>query len=196
MVVLRTYYDGADDDKKLHGWLEEIDPYDWDLLLGNPDDRWWRVLDDAELFDIHPEGWESVYNVLPELATTYLDRSFNHGDMEDMKDYATHWEDNLGPVEDDYEDAVAQVAAVGYLLLVADQQAFEEEEFGHIFRDRKGNVVRQSSIKAADIDGLEIRSIRKSVTESGYWAGAAVRKKYKNRGKIMRAVLPVVMKSE
>lgn len=195
LVVLRTYYGGGNvDDEKLRAWLEEADPFD--ESLGGRNNRWWRVLDDATLFGVSQEdGWQSVYNVLPELASPHSRRAFGDDDVEAVKELVfAAAGDEQEPEEDDYEDAVmAVVATSAVILLVADQQAFEEGEFGLVFQDKKGNIIRQGTINPTEVQNLLHYNSRGALFESEYWLDAAVGKKYKTRGEIMRSLLPVVM---
>jgi hypothetical protein len=193
LVVLRTYYGGGTaDDEKFRGWLEQADPFN--EAFGGPDDRWWRVLDDAALFDLDSEEWQRVYDVLPELASPCPRRVFDDQDIANAKELVLAPGDEREPEEDDYEDAVMVTAASGQaFLLIADRQAFEENQFGLVFRDKKGNTVREGMITPKEVQYMLQYDFRGALHNSEYWLDAVVGSKYKTRGKIMRAVLPTVM---
>lgn len=150
LVILRTYYNGGtEDDDKLRGWLEEADPFD--ESPGGPDNRWWRVPDDAPLFYMGSGSWQGVYSVLPELAVPRLRRTVGDGeDVDAVKARAlavAATRDERKPDVDDYEEAVMKTMATGvWYLLVVDQQAFEDEELGLLFRDEKRNGVREGTM--------------------------------------------------
>ncbi|QPC73341.1 hypothetical protein HYE68_004093 [Fusarium pseudograminearum] len=197
LVVLRTHY-GGDSDERFIRWIgdacdafDDMDP-DGDLF-GPPHERWWRVLDDASLFDMASHEWQNVYTILPELATSALRRDFNDQDVQEAKELVSYIRDSRAPEEDDYEDAICEIAKVGFWLIVVDKEAFEDEELLLVFMDKKGNVVRQTAIAPEDLPHLPHYILRGSITESGFWRDAEVGKKYKTRGQIMRAVLPLVM---
>ncbi|CAG7554311.1 unnamed protein product [Fusarium equiseti] len=197
IVVLRTYY-GDDSDEKFRRWMEdaiaafeEMDPYG--DLFGEPEDRWWRILDNTSLFDMGPEDWQSVYRVFPELATPELRRNFNESDTEEVKDLVSATCESRVPEVDDYEDAICAIAKTGFWLIVADEEAFKDEELLLVFIDKKGNVVRQTGIEPETLPYLPHYNLRGSITESGIWTDAEVGNKYKTRGEIMRTVLPLVM---
>ncbi|CAF3529190.1 unnamed protein product [Fusarium graminearum] len=197
LTVLRTHY-GGDSDEKFTRWIggacdafDDMDP-DGDLF-GPSDERWWRVLDDASVFDMASREWQNVYTILPELAASALRRDFNDNDVQEAKELVSSICDSRAPEEDDYEDAICEIAKVGFWLIVADKEAFGDEELLLVFMDKMGNVVRQSAISPEDLPHLPHYILRGSITESGFWRDAEVGKKYKSRGQIMRAVLPLVM---
>ena len=197
IVVLRTYY-GDDSDERFSRWmkdaieaLEEMDPYG--DLFGEPEDRWWRILDDASLFDMGSENWQSVYKVFPDLAAPELRRDFNQSDIQEVKDLVSIMCESRDPDEDDYEDATCAITKTGFCLIVADEEAFRDEELLLVFMDKKGNVVRQTGIEPETLPDLPHHIMPGSITESGFWTDAEVGKKYKTRGEIMRAVLPRAM---
>jgi hypothetical protein len=150
------------------------------------------VLDDAELFDFG-DDWQQVYTVLPELAAPRADRQIF--DIEGIRETVR---ETIAPEELDdehYEDAIMLNATIGTnWLLVLDEEAFETEELGLILRDEKGNPVKETTITPNDeLNGFYISvSIRGMLSELGYWQDAAVGKKYRKRGKIMRKLLPLV----
>ncbi|KAF9783634.1 hypothetical protein IL306_008761 [Fusarium sp. DS 682] len=198
LVVLRTYYGGANDNEMFRSWIydaaaafEEANPLG--DLFGEADDHWWRILDDASLFDIGTQDWQGVYNIFPELASPDLRRTFNDKDVAEAKEEVSAVVVTREPEEDDYEDAIAHVAVSGCWLLVLDKASFEDEEMLLMFRDKKGNVVRQSSIAPEDLGHIPHYIMRGSITESGFWRDAEVGKMYKTRGRIMRDILPRVM---
>ncbi|KAL6924182.1 hypothetical protein FSST1_001456 [Fusarium sambucinum] len=197
IIVLRTHY-GGDSDNKFSRWIKDAsDTFD-DMdpsgdLFGPFDERWWRVLDDPFLFDMGSQEWQAVYTVLPELATPELRREFNDQNIREAKELASCVCDSRNPEEDDYEDAICATAKIGFWLIVADEEAFNDEQLLLVFMDKKGNVVRQAAINLNDLPNLPHYALRGSITESTFWSDAEVGKKYKTRGQIMRAVLPFVM---
>jgi hypothetical protein len=197
IVVLRTYYGGVGDDDKMNRWVygaaesfEESNP--GQDLFGDLEDRWWHVLDDASLFDTGSQKWQSVYSVLPELATPALQRNFSQHVVDSVREEISIILETREPEEEDYEDAVAASAVQGCWLLVLDEEAFRDEEMLLVFRDMKGDVVRQIAIKPDEVENLPHYRLRGSIRESGYWTEAVVGKKYKSRGEVMRAVLPLI----
>ncbi|KAH8891137.1 hypothetical protein GQ53DRAFT_794319 [Thozetella sp. PMI_491] len=193
LVVLRTYYGGgAADDEKLRDWLEQADPME--DAFGGVDDRWWRVLNDATLFDMGSENWSRVYEVLPELAASSHHRAFSNKDIDATQELVLAKGDEAELEEDDYEDAIMGIASASSgMLLVVDQKAFENEEFWLIFRDKKGNIIKEGTIKPDEVQYLREYNSRGALWESEYWLDAAVGKKYKTRGEVMQALLPLVM---
>ncbi|KFA48101.1 hypothetical protein S40293_08368 [Stachybotrys chartarum IBT 40293] len=194
LILLRTYYGGgAADDDRLRAWLDQADPFD--ESFGRRDDHWWRVLDNAALFDMSAEKWEAIRNVLPELAAPRLDRTFNQGDVDDVQKLVLPAAGDEEPDEDSYKEAIMNVAAVGHYLIVLDQEAFEDEVFLLVFQDKKGNLVKQGSIKPAEVQNLLQYASRGALHSSEYWLDAEIGSKYKTRGQVMRALLPVVMEN-
>ena len=192
LIVLRTYYGGgAADDDKLREWLEEVDPYD--EALGGRSNHWWRVLNDPALFDMGSEPWQSVYYVLPELTVPSSSRSFTEEDLAYIKELAHQLETEREPDEEDYENAVMEAALGMGFLLIVDEQAFDDDEFGLVFRDSKGNVIKEGPIKPEEVQYLFHYHARGALFESEYWLDARPGKKYKTGGEIMRTLLPVVM---
>ena len=100
------------------------------------------------------------------------------------------------PEEEHWEDTITQFAetVMPPWLLVLDEEAFETEKLGLILRDEKGNSVKETTITPNDeLYGFYISvSIRGMLSELGYWQDAAVGKKYRKRGEIMRKLLPLV----
>ena len=191
LILLRTHYGGdAEDDDKLRGWLAQADPKQ--ESFGRPENHWWRILDDPALFDLGSEPWQSVYDRLPELASWATKRAFGESEVNATRDLVYAVEDRE-PEEDDFEDAVMSVASRGGFLLIADEQAFDEGELGLVFRDAKGNVVREGTIPPEEVEWMLGYDFRAALEESEYWLDAEIGKYYKTRGEIMRAILPVVM---
>ena len=191
LILLRTYYGGgAEDDDKLRGWLAQADPKQ--ESFGHPETHWWRILDDPALFDLGSEPWLSVYDRLPELAGWATNRAFGESEVNAARDLVFAVEDRE-PEEDDFEDAVMSVASRGGFLLIVDEQVFEEGELGLVFRDAKGNVVREGTIPPEEVEWMLGYDFRAALEESEYWLDAEIGKYYKTRGEIMRAILPIVM---
>ncbi|GAB1317702.1 hypothetical protein MFIFM68171_07912 [Madurella fahalii] len=187
---LRTHYaGGAADDAKPRSWLD-LEPLEGADI--SPENEWFSVLDDAELFDFG-DAWQEVYGVLPELAAPQPDRRFtDHGIWYARKTAR----DMVAPEEPEdkyYQDAIMEYATIGTMwLLVLDEEAFEPEELGLILRDKKGNPVKETTIRPEELGAFYITWSRGATSESGYWEYAAVGKKYRTRGKIMRKLLPMV----
>lgn len=194
LFVLRTYYAGGEsDDEKFREWLQQANPED--ESFGGTDGRWWRVLDDAALFNLGPEEkWQRIYDILPELAAPSTRRTFDDCDVDHVRECVSYLGDTRDAEEDDYEEVIMETAAAsaGYLLLV-EQEDFEEGEFGLVFRDTKGNIVKNGTIKPDEVQYLPGCNSRNNVSESGYWRDAAIGSNYKTRGKIMSRLLPIVM---
>ncbi|KAI1050801.1 hypothetical protein LB507_009312 [Fusarium sp. FIESC RH6] len=197
IIVLRTYY-GGDSDNEFNRWMkdatdtfEEMDPLGG--LFGEPEDRWWRILDDPSLFNTGSESWQDVFRVFPELAVPDLRRDFDESDIGYVKNLVSEMCVSRDPEEDDFEDVICEVAKIRYWLVIVDEEAFKDGELLLVFMDKKGNVVRQSGIFPEDLPHLPHYNLGGSITESGLWRDGEVGKKYKTRGKIMRKVLPLAM---
>lgn len=143
--VLRTYYGGGEaDGAKLWEWLDQ-DPSQGFKIAEQ--DRWWQVLDDAALFDVDGDDgddWQRVYRVLPELAAPGRERR-PPGDFEYVREMATMH--NSDPQDEDFEFWILTMAFMGNWLLIADRYAFEKGELRLVFRDNKGNIVKESRIR-------------------------------------------------
>ncbi|GKU13351.1 hypothetical protein FLAG1_11792 [Fusarium langsethiae] len=190
IIVLRTHY-GSDSDNKFSRWIG--DASDTGDLFEPPDERWWQVFDDPYLFNLDSRKWQAIYKILPELATPEIRRDFNDQDVEEAKKLVSSICDSRDSEEDDCEDAICVIAKVGFWLIFMDEEAFEDEELLLVFIDKKGNVVRQAALDPGDLQNLPHYMLRGMMTESGLWRDGEVGKKYKTRGQIMRAVLPLVM---
>ncbi|KAF5989626.1 hypothetical protein FBULB1_766 [Fusarium bulbicola] len=125
LIVLRTYYGGASDDVKFRRWIydaaaafEQHNPLG--DLFGDSEDYWWRILDDASLFDTDDQDWESIYNRFPELASPELRRTFSDRDKAEVKEEVSAAVTSREPEEDDHGDAIAHVAVsgAGYWCLI------------------------------------------------------------------------------
>ncbi|KAF4953958.1 hypothetical protein FGADI_5607 [Fusarium gaditjirri] len=185
LVVLRTYSGEDSDSIKFRRWIydaaaafEQYNPLG--DLFGDTDDY-------CDL------GWESIYHRLPELASPELRRTFSDQDVSEVKEEVSAVITSREPGEDDYEDAISHVAVSGCWLLVLDRESFGDEEMLLVFQDKKGNVVWQSSIKTDELGHISHYIMRGSIIESGFWRDAEIGKKYKNKGKIMHEILPMVM---
>ena len=184
-VFLRTYYGGGEaDDLKLREWLD-LDKYSGGPGI-RPEDEWWVVLDDAELFGFD-DDWQRAYNVFPELAAPHVDRALTDEEAEDVRDLVR---DMGEEVEDEVieEEILWNAARRSSWLVVMDREAFEapEEGLGFILCDRKGNVVKDSLIAVDGFDTwrlyIDVKGARELTPE---WGGGAVGRKYKTRGEIM-----------
>jgi len=187
---LRTYYGGGEaDDATIREWL------DMDRNSGemNPDNEWWQVMSDAELFNFDDDevwdDWRQVYDILPELAVGGQDRRFTDDDVDTVLEILQYRAPEGGAIEDDYEAAIMETAAKGIWLLVLDRLAFETGELRMIFRDLKGNVVKEGSIDAEELDDLAIYRFRGAESESPSWLGAGVGKRYGPKGRIMKELM-------
>jgi hypothetical protein len=74
---------------------------------------------------------------------------------------------------------------------VLDEEAFKTENLGLIWRDKKGNPVKEAEIRPNMFRDFYIRGSRGMAYE-GYWEHSFVPKKYRIRGKIMRKLMPLV----
>lgn len=187
---LRTHYPGgAADDAKLRTWLDLGLFEGANIESGN---EWFSVLDDAELFAFG-DDWQQVYTVLPELAAPEPDRRFTDKDAEYARDMARDLAQPEEPDDELYQDEIMLHASIGTLwLLVLEEEAFETEELWLIVRDKKGNPVKETTIRPNELGAFYISNQRGAMSESGYWQEGAVGKKYRLRGKIMRKLLPMV----
>lgn len=135
-----------------------------------------------------------MYDVFPELAAPGLHRDFTDTFVDEINELVrTGWEERE-PDEDDYEEAILTNAAIsGSYRLIVDQQALEDNEFGLVFQDTKGNIIKEVPIPPNEVEYLQQYETRGALFESEYWLQGVVGNKYKTRGEIMRALLPRVM---
>ncbi|KAL2133699.1 hypothetical protein VTI74DRAFT_1875 [Chaetomium olivicolor] len=175
----------------LRTWLE-LDMEGPDIF---PENEWFCVLDDAELFNFG-DAWQDVYDVLPELAAPDADRRFTNEHVEWARSTATDLIESEPHVhgEEHYEDAIMQIATIGEppWLIVLDEEAFETEELGLILRDKKGNPVKETVITPNELGAFYMADARGASYSGGYWRHAAVGRQYQTRGEIMRKLLPLV----
>lgn len=186
--ILRTYYGGGEGDgAKLREWLDQDPSQGFEIAER---DRSWQVLDNAALFDVcggdHGENWQRVYHVLPELAVPGRDRR-QPSDFDYVREMATMHNDD--PEDEDLEFWILTMAITGNWLIVADRHAFENDELRLVFRDNKGNVVRESRIRPDELGELSLRRLRGSLHESEYWLDGEVGEDYQTGGQIMRELL-------
>lgn len=186
--VLRTYYGGGEaDDAKLQEWLDQDPSQGFEIA---EHDRSWQVLDDAALFDLSGgddcDDWQRVYHVLPELAVPGRERR-PPGDFDYVREMVTMH--NNDPEDEDFEFWILTMAITGNWLLIADRYAFENDELRLVFRDNKGNVVKEARIRPDDLGELSLSQLQGSVHESEHWIDGEVGEAYRTGGKIMRELL-------
>lgn len=185
--ILRTYYGGGEaDDAKLQEWLDQDPSQGFEIA---EHDRSWQVLDNAALFDVggdDGDDWQRVYNVLPELAAPGRERR-PPSDFDYVREMATMHNDD--PEDEDYEFWILTMAITGNWLLIADRHAFENDELRLVFRDNKGNVVKESRIRPDELGELSLCQTQGSVHESEYWLDGEVGEDYETGGQIMRELL-------
>lgn len=192
-VVLRTYYGGGKaHDDKIGGWVEECKELDEDLF-GGSEEAWWRILDNKTMFDMGEGSWDKIYEVLPELVLAHEGPLLGPTEVSDVAETIAAYGEEFDPIEDDYEEAIMGTVAAGAMfLLVVDEEAFEEEELLLVWRDKKGNVVKQRTLEAHEVANIQYDASRGALFQSGYWEGAETGAKYRTRGELMRVMLPVV----
>lgn len=184
--VLRTYYGGGEaDDVNLQEWLDQDPSQGFEI---SEPDRSWQVLDDAALFDLGGDGhdWQRVYCVLPELAVPSQERR-PPSDFEYVREMATMHKD--GPEDGDFEFWILTMAFTGKWLLVADRHAFENDRLCLVFRDCKGNAVKESRIRPDQLGELSLCQLQGSLHKSGHWLDGEVGEDYQTGGQIMRELL-------
>ena len=126
------------------------------------------MLNDPALFDMGLEPWQSVYDVLPELAGPSSCGSFTEEDLDYIKELAHQLETKRELDEEEYEETVMRAALRIGSFLIADQQACDDDKFGLVFRDSKGNVVKEGQIKPAEVQCLFQYRVRGALFESEY----------------------------
>lgn len=187
--ILRTHYGGgAADDARLRDWIDDAEGPNFEP----PENEWFCVLDDAELFDFG-DYWQCVYDALLELAAPKPDRRFTADEIA----YARERAQTMAGCEqpgDEYLEAAILLAAktLPPWLLVLDKEAFETEELGLIFRDKKGNPVKETELAPDEMFTFRGALERGMLPESGHWEYGRVGRKYRIRGEIMRQLLPLV----
>ncbi|KAH6686900.1 hypothetical protein F5X68DRAFT_13141 [Plectosphaerella plurivora] len=198
---LRTNYAGGEEDgAKLRDWIEFN--RDEGFCSMDPDDEWWRILSDVEIFNVDDDDdwndWRKVYDILPELAAPESQRGFTTSDIADVHEalearFGSPEAVKVGTCEDDYEDAIKDMAASGQFLVVLDRLAFETGELRLLFRDRKGHVVKECGIEAEELGELVNYCELRSMGESQWWLGAGTGKRYGPKGRIMKGLMRRVM---
>ncbi len=149
------------------------------------------VLDDAELFGLGDDddddegGWQRVYDVFPELAAPRAQTLLQDGDLSYIQSRLEWLTPQGQPQEEDWAEAVRTVVRhAGDRLLVVDRRAFETEEMGLVFRDAKGNVIRQGRVRADELDDLNLYNGRGSLHEQHFWLDSEVGEKYRVDGEV------------
>ncbi|KAK0641768.1 hypothetical protein B0T16DRAFT_461800 [Cercophora newfieldiana] len=187
-IFLRTHYGGGESDSaKLRGWLDQGGwPNGVEI---RPEDEYFVVLDDEELFDFG-DDWQRVNMVLPEVAAPGADRRFGEGSVEELRGQFEEGGTGGSEDEEDLEDRIRVSATIGAVwLVVVDEEAFETGELGLMIRDKKGNVVKDSLIKAEGdaFDTFYLYCMVKGAYEcTAEWGNGAVGRKYRSGGSIMR----------
>ncbi|KAG7294540.1 hypothetical protein NEMBOFW57_004615 [Staphylotrichum longicolle] len=192
---LRTHYaGGAEDDAKLRAWLD----LDEEEFIELPrEDEWWVVLDDAAMFDLGDnEGdWQQVYRVFPELAAPRLERSIAEvgSDLYYIRKRLKWLVPEGEPQEEDWAEAVRQNVHIwGNRLLVVDRVAFETDDLGLVFRDVKGNVVREGRVRADELNELNLyQNVKGALRETRFWLNSEVGEKYRVGGEVVRELVPL-----
>lgn len=181
-VILRTYY-GQDSDDKMAAILEDEEDGDESV---DPENNWWRVLDDAQLFDFG-DDWQRVFEILPELVghrgqqihrglsqakITSIRQQFAEFDQEDTLD-------QVGPIVDQIQKSAA---AGNGPIFVADEQALEEKLLEVFYLDGYGNVVRHSAIEPENMGDMKVRE--EVGRDVDCWSDGKIGPLYKRRGEM------------
>lgn len=106
--------------------------------------------------------------MLPQLAAPSSCGSFTEENLYYIKELAHQLEIKREPYEEEYEEAVMRSASRIGSLLIVHQQAFDDDKFGLVFRDLKGNVVKEGQIKPAEVQCLFQYRVRGALFESEY----------------------------
>ncbi|CZR48724.1 uncharacterized protein FPRO_03955 [Fusarium proliferatum ET1] len=175
LVVLRTFYGGVNDDAKFRRWIYDAAAA-FETILSASCSEIPKITGGASSTMLH----SSILVIRAE--RTYI--------IAEVKEEVSAVVTSRESEEDDYEDAIAHVSVSSCWLLVFDRESFEDEEVLLVFREKSGNVVRQSSIKPGGLEHIPHYIMRGSITESGIWRDAEVGEKYKSKGKTMREILP------
>jgi len=195
---LRPYYSGDEaDDVKMREWFNAPWP---EMIDMEEDSKWWVVLDDLDLFNFGDsrDSWQQVYKILPELAAPSPGRTLPDEDLvyagETVRDA---WEGNLYEAEaDEFREALRFCAAKATWLCIIDENSFSTGSFYLIFRDYKGNVVKECPIEPRELVDLHMyASVKGSLHEQHWWLDGVVGKKYRAKGSIMVQLLPKVMEN-
>lgn len=152
------------------------------------------VLDGAVLFGHLGDDWAGVYEVLPELAAPRPERVFTEESVERARENVDESHDPDEIYDEDYEDEI-QHEATCYVpwLIVIDEEAFETGDLGFLYRDKKGNAVREEPARFDQLDDPQMRVYTKGMWRETYpWAQSVPSKKYRSKGTMMRALLPRV----
>lgn len=177
LIILRTYYSG-NSDAKMAEILEEDELSD---AFFNTDIQWWRVLDDPEIFDFN-DDWEKALEVLPELVGQAGYKVFRGIPAEGLAEARE---------SDDPRSDIQYLASIGHgPLLVADEEAFEENLLRALFLDGYGNVIRDSTLKPENIFDMKMAPERGQGPETQCWREGKVGPKYKSQGEIGRMLYP------
>lgn len=191
---LRTHYgDRVESDPQMAKWLKRFeDCMSADLM---PEDWWYTVLDDAELFEVgEGEKWEEkVYDAFPELAAPRAAEMMTDTDVYYIGD-KLEWLTPDGVVEE--EDLAEAVRSImrhgGTWLVLIDQEAFDTGQLGLVFRDVKGNVIRHGPVDADDLNDLKIYELRGDLDEQWYWSNAEIGEKYRLGGEVLQGMVDAI----
>ncbi|KLJ13395.1 hypothetical protein EMPG_11646 [Blastomyces silverae] len=196
---LRTYYDGgADDDAKLQKWFEDFlwhfySPWrdasssgdsgdEDDDEIGASRNTWWIILDDPELFDVG-DAWPRVYNTLPELVKPVNTRPFEPmAEQLKLKDELTR-SYGYKPRSEDVFNRMLRMACNGSNrspIILLDKQAFSTGNWGLVYLDSKGDVVKKSQTHPDSLDYLHIGQEIELIVRKAWWDEGVLGDKYKN----------------
>ena len=170
-IFLRTHYGPrvSEEDRSLNAWRR-------DDGLGLPCisdfHRWWQVLDDAEHFNLWSD-WRRVYNILPDLAVPTKNREAETS--EEMP-----FEEDVLAYDFMFDQYLAYLAT-GAVMIIFDEEFFETDKAGLVFRDPKGDIVRAGRIAKAELGTLDTSmTIKANLDEQECWNGCITGDKYRS----------------
>ncbi len=160
-----------------------------------PEDWWYVVLDDAELFAVEEgDKWdEKVYDALPELAVPRAKELLPESSVYYVRQ-ALEWLTPDGNVEEEHlAEAVRSVVRTGgNRLVLMDQEAFDTGLMGLLFRDGRGNVICQVPIEVDDLGSVNLHDGRGDLDDQWFWIDAEVGEKYRVGGEVVQQLVDVI----
>ncbi|WQF83339.1 hypothetical protein CDEST_08353 [Colletotrichum destructivum] len=187
-IILRTYY-GQDSDDKMAAILEDEEDGDESL---DPEDNWWRVLDDAQLFDFG-DDWQQIFEILPELVG-HRGQQIHRGPSEAQivsirQEFAEFdQEDTLDQVSPIVDQIQKSAASGNGPLFVADEEALEEKLLQVFYLDGYGNVVRYSAIEPESMGDMKVRE--EVSRDVDCWSNGEIGHHYKRQGELAAKYYP------
>ncbi|KAK4210121.1 hypothetical protein QBC37DRAFT_390737 [Rhypophila decipiens] len=171
----------------------------------HPRNKWWMVLDNEELCDFETQSsatrenkddsWMRVYEILPELAAPSMDRRvdvemirdwvMDHtGDLESAEEddwevrclrSRSSGEDGQSKLKDDMENTGKEVDGLDEVA-VEDDTENEESQVHLLWRDAKGNIIKETYTNIRILSWLQDNIGRLLLSETPLWTESGLGK--------------------